>query len=826
MRDRTREPGDATPTETPRAWIAAVAMFAGAHASWWIATSRGAGGGWSEEAHGAWGAFTALAVGATMAMGAHTLLRGRHRSPATTRAIAQTITRAMGCATGHAVIPMSVAAAGSVAGALLAIASESTATDAPAAPCPVTVEGIVATHPRPVDEGCDRLARFIVREAGQSFVLAVDTDVCGSDRGPCTLEVGVRVAGLDALPERGSRIRVRGWMTVIDTKPFPGSGPSRRRASLDVESSRLIERIEHDRLSALTCSMRSTANGALVASMPTGTAPPTVALAVAMTTGVRMHGLDDPAADFRIAGMSHVLAISGFNVAVLVSVASAVARGMRAGFRMRACIAMAVAMLFLALTEPETSVLRAGWGAVIAAVASIRGGHARGLGTLGAVACITMAADIESARGVGFQLSYGTVAALLTLTPRVESRWRPRIDAIVDRFRGTEAFRRATHGLTGAVIASTVAWSVSTPIALMHMGSASGWAVALSIATMPVAATVTVAGCCAMAVGSVAGTWAAAPFGWIAATSASTLQWTAGRATDLPGSAWWNGSVPGWWCCATLACAAVSWHPSHADRRRVARWCIVALAAASWCGWTAAHRASPDHGFVEVIRLRFGTSTCTVVRTCEASFIVDPGHAMDPSAGTRRVVPALAELGIRKLDAVVVSKTRLACISAIPEVIKALSPRVIVVRSTESTATEGSSAPDEPRRGAWAAVLAHAREAGVHIVRPSLGRVPSDVDITVRRVEALAVATMGPDDAERALLERSSAVRTIHAPDGTATTFTWTDHGWRPADTTTARRSSTQSPAMLPSSDSMTSSNGASARSARSSNDASPVAIR
>jgi hypothetical protein len=200
------------------------------------------------------------------------------------------------------------------------------------------------------------------------------------------------------------------------------------------------------------------------------------------------------------------------------------------------------------------------------------------------------------------------------------------------------------------------------------------------------------------------------------------------------------------------------------------------------------------------------------VRTCDASFIVDPGHAMDPSAGTRRVVPALAELGIRKLDAVVVSKTRLACVSAIPEVVEALSPRAIVVRSTESTATENISAPDEPRRGAWAAVLAHAREAGVHIVRPSLGRVPSQVDTTVRRVEALAAATVGPDDAERELLERSSAVRTIHAPNGTATIFTWTDHGWRPADTTIARRSSTQSPAMLPSSDSMTSSNGASGR--------------
>ncbi len=799
MRDRTREPGDAAPTEAPGAWIAAVAMFAGAHASWWVLGGPGA-----------WGARDALPVVAVGLAGAAAAMHAalRTRSP---RAMIRRLR-----------IPASIAAAGAAAGALLAIAGHATEIDAPVDPCPVTLEGSVATHPRPVDEGCDRLARYVVREAGQSFVLAADTAWRGDEPDPCGLEVSVRVSGLDALPGRGSRIRVRGWMKVLEPSPFPGSGRSRRRATLEVESSRLVERIDAGPGSGMVRSLRSTANAALVASMPIGTPAPTVALAVAMTTGVRMHGLDDPAADFRIAGMSHVLAISGFNVAVLVSAASVAARGMRAGFRARAFVAIAVAALFLALTEPETSVLRAGWGAVIAAIAAIRGGHARGLGTLGAVACVTMAVDVEVARGAGFQLSYGTVAALLTLTPRAEGRWRPRIEALADRIGGGEVFRSMTHALAGAVIASTVAWSVSTPIALMHMGSASGWAVALSIVTMPVAAAVTVAGCCAMAVGCVAGVDAAGPFGWVASASATLLQWTAARATDLPGAAWWNGTTPGWWCCATLTCVAASWRGRDANRRRAARWSLVLLASVSWFGWTASHRVTPSDGAVEVIRLALGQSTCTLVRSSDGTIVVDPGNAMDPSAGTRRIVPALAELGVRSLDAVVVSRTRLACISAVPEVIDAFAPRVIVVR-----AADGGPGPlEDPRRGAWGEVLAHARDSGVSVIQAPPGDSEAMRGSLGRAAHAVAWANGEPDDAERMLLVGSSAVRTIHAPDGTTTAFTWSDYGWRPADTTTARRSSTQSPAMLPSSASMTISNGESASSARSSNDASPFAMR
>jgi ComEC/Rec2-related protein len=121
-----------------------------------------------------------------------------------------------------------------------------------------------------------------------------------------------------------------------------------------------------------------------------------------------------------------VLAISGFNVAVLIAVCARAARLFGASAWWRSLIAIGVAVAFLAITEPETSVLRAGLGAGIASLASIRGGQARGLGTLGVVALITMFIDIDAVAGAGFQLSYGVVIALLVITPRVHRRWDER----------------------------------------------------------------------------------------------------------------------------------------------------------------------------------------------------------------------------------------------------------------------------------------------------------------------------------------------------------------------------------------------------------------
>ena len=68
---------------------------------------------------------------------------------------------------------------------------------------PVTVIGVVASAARMDDGGTDRLSKYAIRAAAQSFVLRV-TSVVGIDSpGELDCEILVRVSGLAPLPARG-----------------------------------------------------------------------------------------------------------------------------------------------------------------------------------------------------------------------------------------------------------------------------------------------------------------------------------------------------------------------------------------------------------------------------------------------------------------------------------------------------------------------------------------------------------------------------------------------------------------------------------------------
>ncbi|MFM8784502.1 MAG: ComEC/Rec2 family competence protein [Phycisphaerales bacterium] len=103
-----------------------------------------------------------------------------------------------------------------------------------------------------------------------------------------------------------------------------------------------------------------------------------------------------------------------------------------------------------------------------------------------------------------------------------------------------ELARHVADAAAAAVLSSVVAWTVSTPIALAHAGTASGWAAPLSVLTMPLAALTTIAGVCA-AVTAPLSDAAGAACGATAAACARALDEIAVGSLDLPGAIWWTG---------------------------------------------------------------------------------------------------------------------------------------------------------------------------------------------------------------------------------------------------------------------------------------------
>lgn len=135
---------------------------------------------------------------------------------------------------------------------------------------------------------------------------------------------------------------------------------------------------------------------------------------------------DEVVERFRQAGLSHLLVVSGQNVAFVLALASPlVARGSMGA---RLAWTAAVLGLFGAMVRWEPSVLRAVVMAGLAAGARSLGGAAQPVPLLCGAVCLLLLADPLLVGSVSFQLSVAASAGLAVLTPRIASFLRgPRL---------------------------------------------------------------------------------------------------------------------------------------------------------------------------------------------------------------------------------------------------------------------------------------------------------------------------------------------------------------------------------------------------------------
>ena len=126
------------------------------------------------------------------------------------------------------------------------------------------------------------------------------------------------------------------------------------------------------------------------------------------------------AADFRAAGLSHLLAVSGANVALVLAVAGPVLR--RFGLAGRFAGGMAVVGVFAAVARFEPSVLRAAVMAGIALMAAYAGRPAQGRRMLALAVAGLVLVDPFLVHSLGFQLSVAASAGILVLARTLAAR--------------------------------------------------------------------------------------------------------------------------------------------------------------------------------------------------------------------------------------------------------------------------------------------------------------------------------------------------------------------------------------------------------------------
>lgn len=202
-------------------------------------------------------------------------------------------------------------------------------------------------------------------------------------------------------------------------------------------------------------------------------------------------GLDaDVRADFRAAGLTHLVAVSGSNFAIVCGAAVLAVRMLGASPRLTAVVGAVVVVCFVILVRPSPSVLRAAMMGLIGLLALIRSRRAQALPALGSAVVLGVLWWPELAADPGFALSVIATAGLVLWSAPVR-----------DRLRGWGV----PSGLAELMAMALVAQLVTAPVVAMISGRFSVVGLPANIAVAPVVGVIAIVGTAAAVVGALGG---------------------------------------------------------------------------------------------------------------------------------------------------------------------------------------------------------------------------------------------------------------------------------------------------------------------------------
>jgi len=216
----------------------------------------------------------------------------------------------------------------------------------------------------------------------------------------------------------GERVRTNG---TIEAPPDGPYGVYLRRIGVDGSvRSRRLELLPGGPASPSLEGLRRGAGVALAAAIP----EPEAGLAAGIVIGLRDQVDRDLAADFTTVGASHVVAISGWNIAIVAATVAALAG--RLGRRRRSAVLVVAIVAYVLFAGASASVVRAAVMAGVVLLARETGRAGRAAAALGWAAALLLIADPALVSDPGFQLSSLVTGGILAWANRLQE-WLGRV---------------------------------------------------------------------------------------------------------------------------------------------------------------------------------------------------------------------------------------------------------------------------------------------------------------------------------------------------------------------------------------------------------------
>jgi len=590
------------------------------------------------------------------------------------------------------------------------------------------IRGRIVEAPEVVAQGTDATAAFARTSPRVAFELddvVIERAEPGDPAEPGNLHnnddfavrgiIAVRVESDRTFWKANDIVRARGWLRP--SRPFsnphiprPGEGepalmrgpPRRVVGSLTVPQPGLVEQYAKpdakpvagaappsiglsERWQARRAALRVRAAAIIAGALPSWSSDHARQLLMAMLLGrtdVRFDVLEERFAE---AGLAHLIAISGFNLAVLALAINHAASLLRVPRRIGDGATVLTVVAYALLVESQPSVTRAALTAAAIGLAAIACRRWRGDAILGLASTAILVADPSQILRPGYQLTFAAVLALRYLVPRLSERWyRERGDAPVNV---AEAIR---HSLRALIVASIAVWLATTPFAIWHFGRLAPLAIPLSIVAIPVGALLLVVGYATAALACVTASLAYVP-ATIAVVLCEILIWLANCTASITGPWFRSIGADAAWCAAAVITA---WWWCRCRLRRQAVLAATALTIVWLVAAIAAMWPVPRPLF-EVTMLAIGDGSAYIIRSQRACVLFDAGSSSTTSVVRTIVRPALAAMGVGRIDAIIVSHPDLDHYSAVPDLMieERVSELIVTERFHAAVQADPDGAP-------------------------------------------------------------------------------------------------------------------------------------
>ncbi len=349
---------------------------------------------------------------------------------------------------------------------------------------------------------------------------SVTTDAVGIDGAPQRIKLVLTGYG-DYDLELGDRVSCQaklyaiGEETALEERMYLRSGGVALFAIMSGEPA--VERADGRSLPVLVAEMRERLRESAVRLLPGWRG----GMLAAMVMGER-GGLDPELKDaFRVAGMSHMLAISGMHLVAVAGTADALLSKAKVKRRARGFIMAAIAVLYVVAAGAGLSVLRAGFMLVIKYLAGALKKEYDTVSALAAAVIVVLLINPLAAVDPGFLMSVLGSFAIVALSAPF-ALW---IERVVLH---TVSPGRALDLLIQSVSVTVCAWCCTSPVAALTYGSLSLVSVPSNLLSAPFAFLTVGAGVPAVALASL-GAWAPAQLLAYVAGFAETVMLTTAK---------------------------------------------------------------------------------------------------------------------------------------------------------------------------------------------------------------------------------------------------------------------------------------------------------